>query len=76
MLKITGICYISLLFLTLKIFINTLDKLFDLKSATGVNYNASFHKSSKIKELIESYRCRLLFLPPYYSPDFNPIEKY
>ena len=37
--------------------------------------NASFHKSNKIKEIIESYGCRLIFLPPY-SPDFNPIEKY
>ena len=37
--------------------------------------NASFHKSNKIKEIIESYKCRLIFLPPY-SPGFNPIEKY
>ena len=37
--------------------------------------NASFHKSKKIKELIESYGCRLLFLP-HYSPDFNPMEQY
>jgi transposase len=27
--------------------------------------NASFHKSIKIKELIESKGCRLLYLPPY-----------
>lgn len=37
--------------------------------------NAAFHKSSKIKELIESVGCRLIFLPPY-SPDLNPIEKF
>ena len=37
--------------------------------------NASFHKSRKTKELIESVGCRILFLPPY-SPDFNPIEKF
>ena len=37
--------------------------------------NASFHKSLKTKELIESVGCRLLFLPPY-SPDLNPIEKF
>lgn len=37
--------------------------------------NASFHKSSKTKELIESAGCKLLFLPPY-SPDLNPIEKF
>jgi len=35
--------------------------------------NATFHKSSKTKELIESSGCRVLFLPPY-SPDLNPIE--
>jgi len=37
--------------------------------------NASFHKSAKTKELIESAGCRLIFLPPY-SPDLNPIEKF
>ncbi len=35
--------------------------------------NASFHKSKKVIELIESVGCRVIFLPPY-SPDFNPIE--
>ena len=34
-----------------------------------------FHKSPKIKNLIESVGCALLYLPPY-SPDLNPIEKY
>ena len=37
--------------------------------------NASFHKSVKIKTLIEEAGCELLFLPPY-SPDLNPIEKH
>lgn len=37
--------------------------------------NASFHKSPKTRELIESVGCRLIFLPPY-SPDLNPIEKF
>lgn len=37
--------------------------------------NASFHKSWKTKELIESVGCRVIFLPPY-SPDLNPIEKF
>lgn len=37
--------------------------------------NASFHKSAKTKNLIESAGCELLFLPPY-SPDLNPIEKF
>jgi transposase len=37
--------------------------------------NASFHKSARTKELIESVGCRLIFLPPY-SPELNPIEKF
>ena len=37
--------------------------------------NAAFHKSQKIKDLIESVGCKLIFLPPY-SPDLNPIEKF
>jgi transposase len=37
--------------------------------------NATFHKSQKIKDLIESAECYLIFLPPY-SPDLNPIEKF
>lgn len=37
--------------------------------------NASFHKSQRTKELIESVGCRVIFLPPY-SPDLNPIEKF
>ena len=37
--------------------------------------NASFDKSKKTRELIESVGCRLIFLPPY-SPDLNPIEKF
>jgi transposase len=37
--------------------------------------NATFHKSEKVKELIESVGCELIFLPPY-SPDLNPIEKF
>ena len=37
--------------------------------------NASFHKSQKTKDLIESVGCKLIFLPPY-SPDLNPIEKF
>ena len=37
--------------------------------------NASFHKSQRTKELIESVGCKLIFLPPY-SPDLNPIEQF
>lgn len=36
--------------------------------------NASFHKSAKTKDLIESAGCKLLYLPPY-SPELNPIER-
>lgn len=35
--------------------------------------NASFHKSPRVKELIEQAKCHLIYLPPY-SPDLNPIE--
>ncbi|GAJ45944.1 hypothetical protein HE1_00852 [Holospora elegans E1] len=37
--------------------------------------NASFHKSKKSRELIESVKCSIIFLPPY-SLDLNPIEKF
>lgn len=45
------------------------------KGMTLIIDNASFHKSSKIKELIERASAKILYLPPY-SPDFNPIEHY
>ncbi len=35
--------------------------------------NATFHKSEKIRNLIENAECELKYLPPY-SPDFNEIE--
>jgi len=41
--------------------------------AVVVMDNASFHKSERIQELIESAGCLLEYLPPY-SPDLNPIE--
>lgn len=37
--------------------------------------NCSIHKSPKVKKLIESAGCKLIYLPPY-SPDLNPIENY
>lgn len=37
--------------------------------------NASFHRSNRTRQLIESVGCSVIFLPPY-SPDFNPIEKF
>lgn len=36
--------------------------------------NASFHKSTKVKDLIENAGGKLIYLPPY-SPDLNPIER-
>ena len=41
---------------------------------TVIMDNAAFHKSLRTQELVESSKCRLLYLPPY-SPDFNPIEQ-
>ena len=37
--------------------------------------NASFHKSEKIRNLIENAACTLIYLPAY-SPDLNPIEHF
>ena len=37
--------------------------------------NISFHKTDKVKKLIESKGCKVMFLPTY-SPDLNPIEHY
>ena len=37
--------------------------------------NASFHKSTKTREIIDKSGCKLIFLPPY-SPDLNPIENW
>jgi transposase len=36
--------------------------------------NVSFHKSYRIRDLIEKSGNHILFIPPY-SPDFNPIEE-
>lgn len=37
--------------------------------------NASFHKGSIVKTMIESAGCHLIYLPAY-SPDLNPIEHF
>ena len=37
--------------------------------------NAPFHKSQKIRKLIEEKECVLLYLPPH-SPEKKPVEKY
>jgi transposase len=36
--------------------------------------NLSVHKGGRVRELLKSAGCKLLYLPPY-SPDFNPIEE-
>ncbi len=36
--------------------------------------NLSSHKGGRVRELIESRGCELLYLPAY-SPDLNPIEE-
>lgn len=39
--------------------------------------NLSSHKGGRVKKLIRSAGCRLVYLPPYlppYSPDLSPIE--
>ncbi len=37
--------------------------------------NLSAHKPARVRELIESRGCELIYLPAYYSPDFNLIEE-
>ena len=44
------------------------------KNTVFVMDNASFHKSTKIKLILEQNGHTLEFLPPY-SPDLNPIEQ-
>ncbi len=39
----------------------------------GVHGHLPAHKTSRIRQAIESLGARLEYLPPY-SPDFNPIE--
>jgi transposase len=36
--------------------------------------NLSAHKPARVREMIESKGCELIYLPAY-SPDFNPIEE-
>jgi transposase len=36
--------------------------------------NLSTHKGERVRELVRSAGCELLYLPPY-SPDFSPIEE-
>jgi transposase len=45
-----------------------------IKGQVIVMDNATFHKGSRIEELIQKAGCRLLNLPPY-SPELNRIEQ-
>jgi transposase len=36
--------------------------------------NLSAHKGGRVKDLVESAGCEVLYLPPY-SPDLSPIEE-
>jgi len=37
--------------------------------------NLTAHTGEKVRALIEERGCKLLYLPPYSSPDLNPIEE-
>ena len=37
--------------------------------------NLGAQRPKRIRELIERRGCELIYLPPYSSPDFNPIEE-
>ena len=39
-----------------------------------VKDNLSTHKDERVRPLVRSVGCELLYLPPY-SPDFSPIEE-
>jgi hypothetical protein len=37
--------------------------------------NLSAHKGSRVRQLVEEPGCKLMYLPPYFSPNYNPIEQ-
>ena len=43
------------------------------KKMTLLMDNVSFHKTKKVKKLIENSGHHVIYLPPY-SPNYNPIE--
>ena len=45
------------------------------KGAVIVLENARFHKRHDMKQAIQDQHCILEWMPTYYSPDLNPIEK-
>lgn len=61
-----------------KVFLSYVEQILIKELQTGqivIMDNINFHKNSKVKELIESVGCKIMFLPTY-SPDLNPIEHY
>ncbi|MBT6207489.1 MAG: IS630 family transposase [Francisellaceae bacterium] len=66
----TGTCDSNIFNLWLKDFL-----LPELNPGTTIVMdNAAIHKSNDTKTLVESHKCKILFLPAY-SPDLNPIER-
>src|SRR4051794_31007761 len=49
--------------------------LFSPGQVVVVMDNLSAHKGGRIKEILEGRGCELIYLPPYSSPDLNPIEQ-
>ena len=37
--------------------------------------NLGAHRPKRVRELIEGRGCELVYLPAYYSPDYDPIEE-
>ena len=37
--------------------------------------NLSAHKGGRVRQIVEARGCELMYLPPPYSPDLNPIER-
>jgi DDE superfamily endonuclease len=47
----------------------------EARADRGVMDNLAAHKGERVRELVEGRGCGLSYLPPYYSPDLNPIEE-
>jgi transposase len=37
--------------------------------------NLGAHRGERVRTLVEARGCSLVYLPPYYSPEFSPIEE-
>jgi transposase len=63
---------------TARVFETYVEKVLVPSLRTGqvvVMDNLGAHRPKRIRELIEQQGCELLYLPPYSSPDLNPIEE-